>query len=149
MADHTSTQKKPDIPDSPATSGQQHRRGGRRQHRNRWNNSGGGASPKNVGKTPGLENDIFDNTGAHDAATFHRTLKQIADYIQLNYGNEVSEAIRTMTPLIIDIPPVPQDPDPSNVIKVNEITSTSGKKNTRKLPPSSTNTKLIWHGLLF
>ena len=125
MADHTSTQKKPDIPDSPATSGQQHRRGGRRQHRNRWNNSGGGASPKNVGKTPGLENDIFDNTGAHDAAMFHRSLKQIADYIQLNYGNEVSEAIRTMTPVIIDIPPVPQDqPDPtnpSNIIKVSEI----------------------------
>ena len=84
MADHTPTAKKPDIPNSPAPPGQQHRRGGRRQHRNRWNTPGGGASPKNVGKTPGLENDIFDNTGAHDAAMFHRSLKQITDYIQLN-----------------------------------------------------------------
>ena len=88
MTDHTPTPKKPDIPDSSANPGQQHRRGGRRQHRNRWNNPGGGASPKNVGKTPGLENDIFDNTGAHDAAMFHRSLKHIADHIQLNYGNE-------------------------------------------------------------
>jgi len=39
----------------------------------------GGASTKNVGKTPGLENNIFDNTGAHDAAMFHRSLKQITE----------------------------------------------------------------------
>jgi hypothetical protein len=32
-----------------------------------------------VGKTPGLENNIFDNTGAHDAAMFHRSLKQITE----------------------------------------------------------------------
>ena len=125
MADHKPTAKKPGIPHSPAPPGQQHRRGGRRQHRNRWNNPGGGASLKNVGKTPGLENNIFDNTGANDATMFHRSLKQIADYIQLNYGNEVSEAIRTMTPVIIDIPDVPQDrpnsTDPSKVIKVSEI----------------------------
>jgi hypothetical protein len=79
MADPTPTPKKPGIPNSPATPGQQHRCGGRRQHRNCWNNPGGGASPKNVGKTPGLENDIFDNTGAHDAAMFHRSLKQITE----------------------------------------------------------------------
>ena len=63
--------------------------------------------------------------GAHDAAMFHRSLKQIADYIQLIYGNEVSEAIRTMTPVIMDIPAVPQDKqdpnDPSKIIKVNNI----------------------------
>ena len=56
---------------------------------------------------------------------FHRSLKQIADYIQLNYGNEVSEAIRTMTPVIMDIPAVPQDKqdptDPSKIIKVSDI----------------------------
>jgi hypothetical protein len=125
MADHTPTTKKPDIPNSPAPPGQQHCCGGRRQHRNCWNNPGGGTSPKNVGKTPGLENNNFDNTGTHDAAMFHRSLKQIADYIQLNYGNEVSEAIRTMTPVIIDIPAVPQDKqdptDPSKIIKVSKI----------------------------
>ena len=56
---------------------------------------------------------------------FHCSLKQIADYIQLNYGNEVSEAIRRMTPVIINIPAVPQDkqdPDnPSKIIKVIDI----------------------------
>ena len=101
------------------TPGQQNHCGVRRQHRNCWNNPRGGeAPPKNIGKTPGLENIISNNTSAHDAAMFHRSLKQIADYIQLNYGNEVSEATRTMTPVIIDIPAVPkdnQDPDdPSN-----------------------------------
>ncbi len=125
MTDQTSTDKKPDLPHSPATHSQQNRRGGRRQHRNRWNSPGGGASTKNVGKTPGLEYDIFSNTGAHNAAMFHRSLKQIADYIQLNYGNEVSEAIRTMTPVIINIPAVPQDKqdptDPSKIIKVSDI----------------------------
>ena len=82
----------------------------------------GGASPKNVGKTQGLEYDIFDNTGAHDAAMFHCSLKQIADYIQPNYGDEVSEAIQTMTPLIIDIPAVPQEKqDPTDTSKVTKV----------------------------
>ncbi len=79
----------------------------------------------NIGKTPGLKNDIFDNTGARDAAMFHRSLKQIADYIQLNYGNKVSEAIQTMTIVIIDILAVPQDKqdpnDPSKIVKVTDI----------------------------
>jgi hypothetical protein len=125
MTNEDSKDKKPDLPHPPTTPGQRNRRGGRRQHRNRWNNHGGGASHKNIGKTPGLENNILDNTGAHDAAMFHRSLKQIADYIQLDYGNEVSKAIRTMTPVIIDIPAVPQDKqdpdDPTNIIKVTDI----------------------------
>jgi hypothetical protein len=54
-----------------------------------------------------------------------QTPTTIADYIQLNYGNKVSEAIRTITPLIIDIPTVPQDKqeptDPSKIIKVSDI----------------------------
>ena len=117
--------KKPNLPYMPMTPGQQNPRGGCHQHQNCWNNHGWGTSPKNIGKTPGLKNDIFDNTGAHDVTIFHRSLKQIADYIQLYYGNEVSEAIRTMTPVIIDIPAVPQDKqdpdDPSNIIKVTDI----------------------------
>jgi hypothetical protein len=56
---------------------------------------------------------------------FHCSLKQIADVIQLNYNNEVSEAIRTMTPVIIGIPAIPQDKhdltDPSKIIKVSDI----------------------------
>ncbi len=86
MVDQTSTDKKPDIPHSPAPHGQQNRRGGRCQHHIRWNGPGGGASPKNVGKTPGLENDIFDNTGAHDAAMLHCSLKQIADYYESGHN---------------------------------------------------------------
>ena len=56
---------------------------------------------------------------------FHHSLKHIADYIQLNYGNEVSEAIRTMTSIVIEIPEVSSDkPDPSDrntIIKVTDI----------------------------
>jgi hypothetical protein len=62
----------------------------------------------------GIENNIFDNTGAHNAANFHRSLKHIADHLQLSCGNEVSEAIRTMMLVIIDIPAVPTlKPDPN------------------------------------
>ena len=136
MTNQDSKDKKPDLPHSPPTPGQQHHCGGRRQHQNRWHHPGGGASPKNIGKTPGLKNDIFDNTGAHDAAMFHHSLKQIADYIQLNYGNEVSEAIQTMTPVIINIPAVPQDKqdldDPSNIIKVTDIDFYLWKENHKK-----------------
>ena len=57
---------------------------------------------------------------------FHLSLNQIADYIQhSNYGNKVSEAIQTMTPVIIGIPAVPQDNqdpnDPSKIIRVSDI----------------------------
>ena len=79
-------------------------------------------------KTPGIEHDIFDNTGVHDAANFHRSLKHIADHFQLTCGNEVCEAIRTTTPVIITIPPVPtgtKDPNDSSgqtILPVDDIT---------------------------
>ena len=70
---------------------------------------------------------------------FHRFLKQIADYIQLNYGNKVSEGIQTMTPVIIDIPAVPQDKqdpdDPSNIIKVTDIDIYLWKEKHKKASP--------------
>ena len=53
-------------------------RGGRRwgHNRQRWNNNAAiGSAGKFKGKTPGIEHDIFDNTGVHDAANFHRSLK--------------------------------------------------------------------------
>jgi hypothetical protein len=53
-------------------------RGGRRggHNRQRWNNNVAiGSAGKFKGKTPGIEHDIFDNTGVHDAANFHRSLK--------------------------------------------------------------------------
>ena len=80
---------------------------------------GGRSSTNNLGKTAGLDNDSFYNTGAHDIAMFHCSVKQIANYIQLNYGNEISEAICTMTPMVIDISEIPkdkQDPDDCTTI---------------------------------
>jgi hypothetical protein len=52
------------------------------------------------------EHDIFNNTGAHNAANFFCSLKHIAYHLQLSCGNKVSEAICTMTPVNIVIPPV-------------------------------------------
>jgi hypothetical protein len=72
----------------------------------------------------------------HDVAMFHRSLKKIVDYIQLNYGHEVSEAIRTMTPVTINIPAIPKDKpdtaDPSKIIKVTEIDVYLWKKKHEK-----------------
>jgi hypothetical protein len=53
------------------------------------------------------EHNIFNNTGAHNAANFYRSLKHIAYHYQLSCGNKVSEAIRTMTLVNIVIPLVP------------------------------------------
>jgi hypothetical protein len=119
-------EKKPDVPAHVKVNKGQHNHQGGHRHRNRWNNAaGGGSTNKFVGKTPGLENNIFDNTGAHDAHMFHCSITHITDYIQLNYCNKVSEAIRSMTPVKIEIPEVPKDkPDPDNpnkIIKVTEI----------------------------
>ena len=63
--------KKPDAVPSPVHDGQPQRRRDR-PNRNRWeNNSNNNTNPREKGKTPGLENDIFDNMGVHDAAMFH------------------------------------------------------------------------------
>jgi hypothetical protein len=81
-----------------------------RQRWNQDNNSG-----KFRGKTKEIEYDMFDNTGPHDAAQFNKSLKNIADYLQLNNGNDVSKAVRNMSPVIIAIPPMPvSKPDPKN-----------------------------------
>ena len=128
--------KKPDSVPSPVQNGQPQRRRDRRS-RNKWgNNNNNNTNPKEKGKTIGLENDIFDNTGMHDAAMFHRSLQKIADHFQLNYMHEVSEAIRTMTPVNITIPKAPadtQDPnDPLKTIKPSEIDIYLWKKQHEK-----------------
>ena len=116
-------------------------RGGRRggQNRQRWNNNAAiGSAGKFKGKTPGIEHDIFDNTGYHDAANFHRSLKHIADHLQLTCGNELCEAIRTMTPVFINIPPVPTGkPDPNDstgttFLPVDDITIYLWKEQHKK-----------------
>jgi hypothetical protein len=114
--------KEPKIPTPQANNGNNNCCGGRRQHLNRWNKAAGGSHGKFKGKTPWIENNIFGNTGAHNAANFHHSLKHIADHLQLSCGNEVSEAIRTMTPVIIDIPAVPLvKPDPNDPSGVTMI----------------------------
>jgi hypothetical protein len=47
-------------------------------------------------------------------ATFNKSLKNIADYLQLNCGIDVSKAICNMTPAYIFFPDIPQPkPDPN------------------------------------
>jgi len=128
--------KKPDVTLSPVHDGQPQQRRDRR-HRNRsGNNNNNSNNPKERGKTPCLENDLFDNTGVHDAVMFHRLLQKIADYIQLNYMHEVSEAVQTMTPVTITIPPATegtQDPsNPRKIIKASKIDVYLWKKQHEK-----------------
>jgi hypothetical protein len=117
MGGDDNSEKKPNAPAPQAVEANRGRGGGRRHNRNRWNNTAVGSMSmgKFKGKTPGIEQDIFDNTGANDAANFHRSLKHIADHHQLTCGNEVCEAIRTLTPVTITIPPVLKgEQDPNN-----------------------------------
>jgi hypothetical protein len=68
------------------------RPGGRNGHHpcHCWNQ--GHQSGKFKGKTKEIKFDTFNNTGPHNAAQFNKSLKNIADYLQLNHGNDVSEA---------------------------------------------------------
>jgi hypothetical protein len=66
-----------------------------------------------------IKTDTFDNTGPHDATTFNKSLKIIADYLQLNHGNNVSKAVRNMTPANSILPDIPQ-PKP-NPTKLGEL----------------------------
>jgi hypothetical protein len=110
------------IPAPQANNGNNNRCGRRCQYCNRWNNAVGGSHGKFKGKTPRIENNNFDNTRAHDAANIHCSLKHIADHLQLSCGNEVSEAMLTMMPVIIDIPAVPTvKPDPNDPLGATMI----------------------------
>jgi len=102
------------------------RQGGNRRGQNRHRRNQNPNQPGHFkGKTKEIEGDTFDNTGPHDAATFNKSLKNIADYLQLIHDNDTSEAVRNMTPMIIDIPAVPtpkKDPnDNSKTIPVPEL----------------------------
>ena len=84
------------------------RQGGRhdRRNRQRWS-QGQQQGGKFKGKTKEIEHDTFDNTGQHDAAQFNKSLKNVANYLQLNHGNDVSKAVRNLTLVTITIPPKP------------------------------------------
>ncbi len=89
----------------------------RRHHRQRWTNNNN-PTGKFKGKTKEIKNDTFDNTGPHTAALFNKSLKNIADYLQLHHGNDVSKAVRNMAPVTIIIPPKPTSPpDQTNITK--------------------------------
>jgi hypothetical protein len=63
---------------------------------------------KSKGKTKEIKFNTFDNTGPHDTVQFNKSLKNIADHLQLVHGNNVSKAVHNMAPVKIDIPPAPQ-----------------------------------------
>jgi hypothetical protein len=114
-------------PPSPATNqpvggdrsnNNEHTRGGghRRSLCQCWNQGAHHGSRKFKGKTKEIETDTFNNTGPHDTATFTKSLKNIANYLQLNHGNNLSEAVCNMTPANIMLPDIPQPkPDPTKL----------------------------------
>jgi hypothetical protein len=113
---------KPEVkPSPPDANNNDHRRGdGRQNNRNRYNNNNvtppGG---KFRGKIKEIADGMFDNTVSNDAVNFNKSLKNIADYLQLTLGNDVSEAVRNMAPVTIVVPPPPQGkPDPNDVSKL-------------------------------
>ncbi len=76
-------------------------------------------------KTKEIETNTFDNIGPHDSAAFNKSLKNIASYLQLNHGNDISKAVCNMTLANINLPDIPQpklDPTkPGELIPVSEI----------------------------
>ena len=125
------------------------RRGGRndRRNRQRWS-QGNQPGGKFKGKTKEIEFDTFDNTGQHDAAQFNKSLKNIADYLQLIHGNDVSEAVQNLTQVIIDIPPlqfvrlIPRIPRGS--FRLPKWPFTCGNENTPRLRTAKISMTRIW-----
>jgi hypothetical protein len=80
---------------TPNQEGRNNHQGCNCHHHNRqhWNNNNNASGGKFRGKTKEIENNTFDNTGPHDAALFNKSLKNIANYFQLQHGNDISEAM--------------------------------------------------------
>ena len=95
-----------------------------RNNRHRWQQGRQGGT-QFKGKTKEITEHIFDNTGQYEAATFKKSLKNIANYLQLELGNDVSEAVRNMTDTMITIPaaptPRPDPKDPKVMIPPSDI----------------------------
>ena len=120
---------KPDIKPPPRDNnvpgGGDRRHGKRYNNRHRHQQNKGQPGGQFKGKIKEIEEDTFDNTGLNDAAKFNKSLKNIADYFQLTLGNDVSEAVRNMSPVTIIVPPRPighPDPsDPDRTLPVSDI----------------------------
>jgi hypothetical protein len=94
-----------------------HWRGGGRHCHNcqHFHNAAAAHLGKFKGKIKDIKFEVFNNTGLNDATNFNHSLKNIANYLQLQLRNDVSEAIRNMMPMPITIPPAPTgQPDPNN-----------------------------------
>ena len=95
-------------------------RGGRRNK----NAAGGGGSS---GHTPNAkcptrnkdlpENLVFDNTGHNDTANFHRTLKDLENFMHTTYSAEVASAILKMQAVTI-----PNEEEPRHGRTLQETT---------------------------
>ena len=98
--------------------------GNQRNNWHRWQQGRHGGTPFK-GKTKEIAEDIFDNTGQHDTATFDKSLKNIANHLQLELSNDVSEAVCNMTDTKITIPaaptPKPDPKDPTVMIPPSNI----------------------------
>ncbi len=97
--------------------GNDHRRGGR-FNRNRYQHNAAQPGGRFKGKIKEIADDTFDNTGLNNAANFNKSLKNIANYLQLMLGNNISEAVWNMAPVKINVPPPPKGlPDPFDSTK--------------------------------
>ena len=98
--------------------------GNRCNNWHRWQQGRHGGTSFN-GKTKEIADDILDNTGQHDATIFNKSLKNITDHLQLELGNNISEAVRNMTNMTITIPaaptPKPYPKDPLVIIPPRDI----------------------------
>jgi hypothetical protein len=104
--------------------------------RNCWNNTAGTLSNKFKSKLKELEDNTFDNTGPNDAANFYRLFKNIANYLQLQHGANVSKAVQKMSAITITIPAVPQpklDPTTKTTIPVTLIEEYLWKEDHKKM----------------
>ncbi len=102
---------------------------------NCWSNTAGTPKGKFKSKLKELEDDTFDNTGPNNAANFHQSLKNIANYLQLQHGTDVSEAIQKILAETINIPAVPQpkaDPATKTIIPVTSIDKYLWKEDHKK-----------------
>ncbi len=116
--------KQPLPPNEDNHSGNDHCRDGRRYNQNRYQHNSAQPGGKFKGKIKEIADDTFDNTGPNDAENFNKSFKNIADYLQLTLGNDVSKAVQNMAPIKIVVPAPPQGlPDPNDTSKMLPVSN--------------------------
>jgi hypothetical protein len=117
-----------------------------------WNQGAHHGGRKFKGKTKEIKADTFNTTSPHDAAIFKKSLKNIADYLQLNHGNDVSKAVRNMTPANIILPDIP-NPSPTPISRGTsspslKLTRTFRSKRTQRQVNARRSMTKIWPKLV-